>query len=109
MKRFQDNLNESNIMLVDTTLRDGEQTAGAVSYTHLDVYKRQKLALQTLLGSARMAEKMDFSISDLKNMVTSPGGTTMAALKVFEENAFRGTIINAMARAADRAEELEDK
>ena len=30
-----------------------------------------KLALQTLLGSARMAEKMDFSISDLKNMVTS--------------------------------------
>lgn len=42
-------------------------------------------------------------------MVTSPGGTTMAALKVFEENAFRGTIINAMARAADRAEELEDK
>jgi homocitrate synthase NifV len=30
MKRFQDNLNESNIMLVDTTLRDGEQTAGVV-------------------------------------------------------------------------------
>ena len=30
MKRFKDSLNGSNIMLVDTTLRDGEQTAGVV-------------------------------------------------------------------------------
>ena len=33
MKRFKDSLNGSNIMLVDTTLRDGEQTAGWSSPT----------------------------------------------------------------------------
>lgn len=74
----------------------------------LDRHLATRLALQTLIGSAQMAEKMGTGIADLKNMVTSPGGTTMAALKVLEENAFKGTVINALSRAAARAGELED-
>jgi pyrroline-5-carboxylate reductase len=44
--------------------------------------------------------------AELKDMVTSPGGTTIAALSVLERQAFRGAIIEAISAAHQRAKEL---
>ncbi|MDI6890927.1 MAG: pyrroline-5-carboxylate reductase [Thermodesulfovibrionales bacterium] len=63
------------------------------------------LAVQTLLGTARLLDT-DMSPSRLREMVTSPGGTTAAGLKVFEERGFRDMVIAAIESATNRAREL---
>ncbi len=65
-----------------------------------------KLAAQTLLGAAKMLLETGKHPAELKDMVTSPGGTTIAALSVLERKAFRGAIIEAVAVAHQRAKEL---
>ncbi len=65
-----------------------------------------KLAAQTLLGAAKMLLETGKHPGELKDMVTSPGGTTIAALSVLERCAFRGAIIEAVAAAYQRAKEL---
>lgn len=65
-----------------------------------------KLALQTVFGSACMARETDKPIPLLKEVVTSPGGTTVAGLKVLEEDAFRAALIKAVEAATHRAREL---
>ncbi|MFG0255957.1 MAG: pyrroline-5-carboxylate reductase family protein [Rhodopirellula sp. JB053] len=42
----------------------------------------------------------------MKDNVCSPGGTTIAAMRVLEQNAVRGALIDAVARAAERSREL---
>lgn len=64
------------------------------------------LAVQTVIGSARMMQKTDRHPAELKNEVTSPAGTTSAGLRALEEASFRGSIIKAVADAARRAEEF---
>jgi pyrroline-5-carboxylate reductase len=63
------------------------------------------LAVQTLLGTARL---FDTGMSPLKlrEMVTSPGGTTAAGLKVFEEKGLKEIVIAAITSATERAKEL---
>jgi pyrroline-5-carboxylate reductase len=65
-----------------------------------------KLAAQTLLGAAKMLLETGKHPAELKDMVTSPGGTTIAALSVLERRAFRGAIIEAISAAHQRAKEL---
>ncbi|MFA0732698.1 MAG: hypothetical protein LKKZDAJK_001516 [Candidatus Fervidibacter sp.] len=65
-----------------------------------------KLAAQTLLGAAKMLSETGKHPGELKDMVTSPGGTTIAALQVLERCAFRGAVIDAVAAAFQRAKEL---
>jgi len=65
-----------------------------------------KLAAQTLLGAAKMLLETGKHPGELKDMVTSPGGTTIAALAVLEQQAFRGALIAAVAAAYQRAKEL---
>lgn len=65
-----------------------------------------KLTAQTLLGAAKMLLETGKHPAELKDMVTSPGGTTIAALSVLERKAFRGAIIEAVAAAHQRAKEL---
>jgi len=65
-----------------------------------------KLAAQTLLGAAKMLLETDRHPAELKDMVTSPGGTTIAALAVLEQRAFRGAIIEAVTAAHQRSKEL---
>ncbi|MGQ9630884.1 MAG: pyrroline-5-carboxylate reductase [bacterium] len=64
------------------------------------------LAAQTVLGSARMVLESGKHPMELKDMVTSPGGTTIAAIQVLERWGFRGIVMDAVAAAARRAEEL---
>lgn len=66
----------------------------------------EKLAVQTMLGSARMCLVGKQHPAQLKNMVTSPGGTTAAGLKVLEEGKLRATLMAAVEAAARRGKEL---
>ena len=64
------------------------------------------LAIQMVLGSAELAKRTGKHPADLRNMVTSPGGTTAAALHALESNGFRKASIEAVVAAFQRGEEL---
>ena len=64
------------------------------------------LAVQTLLGSARLLESSDEAAASLRAQVTSPGGTTAAGLRALESGGFRSAILDAVSAATDRAREL---
>lgn len=66
----------------------------------------QELAVQTLLGAAWMAHETGMHPAELRNMVTSPGGTTAAGLRVLEDAGLRGAVIRAVEAAYQRAREL---
>lgn len=53
-------------------------------------------AAQSVLGSAKMVLEMGKHPGELKDMVCSPAGTTIEAVKVLENNGFRGTVIDAI-------------
>ncbi len=64
------------------------------------------LAAQTVLGSAKMVVETGLHPAQLKDQVTSPGGTTIAGLLAIENGALRGTLMNAVEAATRRATEL---
>jgi pyrroline-5-carboxylate reductase len=65
-----------------------------------------KLALQTVYGSARMALESGKHLAELRDEVTSPGGTTIAGLYALEQKGFRGTVMDAVVSATRRSQEL---
>jgi len=64
------------------------------------------LSIQTIIGSAAMLEQSGKSATILRENVTSPNGTTAAALKVFSDKEFGEIISSAMKAAYDRSKEL---
>ena len=66
------------------------------------------LAKKTLSGSVKLLEASGESPENLRHKVTSPGGTTEAALKVFETRGFKDTVADAIAAATRRAKELSE-
>jgi pyrroline-5-carboxylate reductase len=64
-----------------------------------------EMAVQTLLGTAALLSS-GVSAENLRKMVTSPGGTTAAGLKVFEERDLTGIVADALKAAQARADEL---
>jgi len=64
------------------------------------------LAIQTMVGSAAMLEQSGKSARTLRENVTSPNGTTAAALKVFSEANLSEIVTRAMTAARDRSQEL---
>ena len=65
-----------------------------------------KLSAQTMLGAARLCLQSDKQPAQLREMVTSPGGTTAAGLKVLEAGKIRETVISAVEAATKRSKEL---
>jgi pyrroline-5-carboxylate reductase len=65
-----------------------------------------KLAAQTMLGAAKLCLKGDKHPGELKDMVTSPAGTTIAGIKALEEGKIRATLMAAVEAATLRAKEL---
>src|SRR2546426_967799 len=72
----------------------------------LDGELARRLAVQTLIGAARMLTESAADPGELRRKVTSPGGTTMAALGVLENRGFAEIVREAISRAAERAREM---
>jgi pyrroline-5-carboxylate reductase len=65
-----------------------------------------KLAAQTVLGSAKMVLETGLHPAALKDMVTSPGGTTIEGLHELEKGKLRGTVISAVRVATEKSKKL---
>lgn len=65
-----------------------------------------KLATQTVLGTATMIAETKRHPGELKDAVASPGGTTIEAISVLEQNGIRGALIEAVAASAERSREM---
>jgi len=72
----------------------------------LDADTATHLAQQTALGAARMGLESDVDLVELRRRVTSPGGTTQAAVESFEAAGLRQLVKDAMQAAAERAAEM---
>jgi pyrroline-5-carboxylate reductase len=65
-----------------------------------------RLVVQMVLGAAHLAAESEKSLAELREMVTSPGGTTAAGLSVIDDQNLEGILISAVRAARDRAIEL---
>jgi pyrroline-5-carboxylate reductase len=65
-----------------------------------------KLAAQTVLGAARMVLETGLHPGALKDMVTSPGGTTIEGLHELEKGKLRGTVMSAVRAATEKSKKL---
>lgn len=66
----------------------------------------RQLASQTLLGAAKMLTELDEPADVLRKKVTSPGGTTQAAIETFEAGGLRQLVDRAITAATERGREL---
>ncbi|MEO1559848.1 MAG: pyrroline-5-carboxylate reductase dimerization domain-containing protein, partial [Cyanobacteria bacterium J06632_19] len=81
-------------------LADGGVSAG------LPRQVANNLALQTVLGTAKLLQESKMHPAILKDKVTSPGGTTIAGITKLEQAAFRSALIEAVRAATKRSQEL---
>lgn len=86
--------------LIVEALTDGGVRAGLPRDT------ARTLAAQTMLGAAKMILTTGTHPMALKDAVTTPGGTTIAALGVLESGGLRGTLMDAVRAAAERSKEM---
>ncbi len=88
------------LYLVIEALTDGGVAAGLPRDIAL------QLAAQTVLGAARMVLESGLHPAALKDMVTSPGGTTIEGIHALEKAGVRGAMMDAVRAAADKARKL---
>lgn len=91
------------VFLVLEALADGGVLCGLPRKLALD------LAIQTVLGAAELAKATSEHPAVLREMVTSPGGTTAAALAVLEQRGARSAFLEAVRAAERRSRELAGK
>jgi pyrroline-5-carboxylate reductase len=65
-----------------------------------------QLVVQTMLGTAKILRDLKMHPVELREMVTSPGGTTIAAIRELEQAGVRAAFLNAIQAAMDRSREL---
>ena len=65
-----------------------------------------QFAAQAVMGSAKMVLETGKHPGELKDMVCSPGGTTIEAVRVLEEKGFRAAVIEAMTKCMEKSEKL---
>ncbi len=71
--------------------------------------KAYKIISQTVQGSAKMVQDTKKHPGQLKDEVTSPGGTTIEALRVLEKHNFRGALIEAVHKCTEKSKDLSKK
>ena len=86
-----------------------EALADGAVLTGLPRAMAYQLAAQTMAGSAMMLLETGLHPGELKDQVTSPGGTTIRALKVLEEKGVRSAMMEAVQQAYLRSKELGEK
>jgi pyrroline-5-carboxylate reductase len=88
------------VCMIVEALADGGVLAGLPRALSL------QLATQTVLGTAKMIAHSGRHPGELKDAVASPGGTTIAAIAILEQNGLRGALVQAVAASARRSVEL---
>jgi pyrroline-5-carboxylate reductase len=68
--------------------------------------KSKAIWMQVIKGTVAMLEEEQIHPALMREMITSPGGTTISGLAALEDRAFRGIVIEAIERACQRAREL---
>jgi pyrroline-5-carboxylate reductase len=91
------------VFLVIEALSDAGVKVGLPRHTAL------KLAAQTVLGAAKLLLETNTHPGQLKDQVTSPGGTAIAGLHTLEAGGLRTTLIDAVEAATRRAKELGEQ
>jgi len=91
------------VTLLVESLADGGVTAGLSRSVAL------QLAIQTVLGTATLLQQEELHPAQLKDRVTSPGGTTIAGVAELEEAGFRSAIIKAVQASKARSQELGNR
>ena len=90
------------MMVVEAMIEAGVQIG-------LDWKVARELVLATISGSIAMLEKTGQHPAELRNQVSSPGGTTIAAVKQLEEQGLRSAFFNAIEKAYQRSIQLGQK
>ena len=88
------------IALVVEALADGGVASG------LPRAIAMQLAIDTVLGTAKLLKESNLHPGELKDRVTSPGGTTIAGVAMLEERGLRSALIEAVKAATARSKEL---
>jgi pyrroline-5-carboxylate reductase len=83
-----------------------EAMAAAGAEGGLATEAARELAVQTVLGAAQMVRQTGEDPAELRRKVTSPGGTTQAALELLDREGVAESVKRAVHRAAERAREL---
>lgn len=66
-----------------------------------------QMVTQVVMGSAKMMQETQKSPGELKDMVCTPGGTTIEAVRYLEKGGFRSSVMEAMIACMDRSKEVE--
>ena len=88
------------VALVAEAMADGAVAAGLPRDLAL------RLSHRTLAGTAELLDRRNLHPAQLKDMVTSPGGTTIAGVRALERIGLRSALIEAVVAAAERSREL---
>jgi len=88
------------IALIIEALSDGGLSGG------LSKKLSEELVLEMMLGTISLIKEKKLSTSELKNLVTSPGGTTISALRVLEKKSIRSALIESIVSASNRSKEF---
>ena len=88
------------ISLIIEALSDGGLSGG------LQKQLSEELVMEMILGTVSLIKDTNLTTAELKNMVTSPGGTTISALRVLENKSLRSALIEAVVSAINRSKEF---
>ncbi len=88
------------IALIIEALSDGGLSGG------LQKELSEELVMEMILGTVSLIKETNLTTAELKNMVTSPGGTTISALRVLENRSLRSALIEAVVSASNRSKEF---
>ncbi len=83
-----------------------EELAAQAEKEGLSANDALTLATQTVIGAAHMVKSSPMSPAELRNQVTSPGGTTLAGLKALTEHGFESSIAAGVHAATERSREI---
>ncbi len=88
------------IALIIEALSDGGLSGG------LTKILSEELVMEMILGTISLIKENKITTSELKNLVTSPGGTTISALRVLEKKSIRSALIESIVSASNRSKEF---
>ncbi len=88
------------IALIIEALSDGGLSGG------LPKNLSEELVTEMIFGTISLIKENKLSTSELKNLVTSPGGTTISALRVLEKKSIRSALIESIVSASNRSKEF---